>query len=355
LNSDLQVLGIITEEMQEIKKKYGDKRRSEIIGAMEDLSIEDLIQEEDMVVTVSQKGYVKRLPVSTYRAQRRGGRGVSGASIKEDDFVEHLFIASTHAYLLVFTNQGRVYWIKVYEIPEAGRTSRGKAMINLIRFQPEETIEAIIPVKEFSEELYLLMATSHGVIKRTRLDAYSNPRSGGIIAITLDEKDALIQVQICRPEDEVVLATRHGKAIRFKAAAIREVGRTGRGVRGISLTSNDNVVGMQVAAQDANLLTITTKGFGKSTSLQAYRTQSRGGLGMINIKTTERNGEVVTIKAVHPRDELMLITNTGTLIRIALQELKAVGRNAQGVRMIKLGEQESVSAVAHIDNSLDEE
>ncbi len=355
LASERKISAIIVEEIEYIRKKYGDARRTEIIGALADLSMEDLITEEDMVITVSNLGYIKRLPVSTYRSQRRGGRGVAGMGTKSEDFVEHLFIASTHHYILFFTNQGRVYWLKVYEIPEAGRVSKGKAIINLIRLQPGESVETFIPVKQFAENRFLVMGTEQGLIKRTRLTAYSNPRVGGIIALTLNPGDNLFQVMEASEDMDVVLATRMGKAIRFKVGQIREVGRTGRGVRGIHLRQKDKVVGMSILSRGGSLLTVTNKGFGKRTSLEAYRSQSRGGHGMINIKVTERNGEVVTIKSVSDSDELMMISSSGTVIRTAVKAINPVGRNAQGVRLIKLAPTESVSAVARVVSKEEEE
>lgn len=348
LASRRKVLDLIAEELEALKKKYGDPRRTEIIGAITDISIEDLIAEEDMVITISHQNYIKRLPVSTYKAQQRGGRGVAAMGTKDDDFVEHLFIASTHQYILFFTNQGRVYWLKVYEIPEAGRTAKGKPIVNLIRLQSNESVEAMIPVKEFAEDRYLVMVTESGLVKKTRLTAYSNPRAGGIIALTLTEGDSLLQVVEAREDMDLILATRQGKDIRFKVGKIREVGRTGRGVKGITLRPKDKVVGAEVLYEDGSLLTVTTKGFGKRTPLEEYRAQSRGGKGMINIKTTERNGEVVTVKAVSDNDELMIITASGNIIRTAVKNIKTIGRNTQGVRLIKLDEDDTVVAVARV-------
>lgn len=348
LASPRKVLELISEELEAIKKKYGDGRRTEIIGAQTDLSIEDLIAEEDMIITITHQGYIKRLPVSTYKAQGRGGRGVTAMGTKDDDFVEHLFIASTHQYILFFTNQGRVYWLKVYEIPEAGRTAKGKAIVNLVRLQSGEALQAMIPVKEFSEDRFLVMATAQGLVKRTRLTAYSNPRAGGIIALTLEEGDSLIQVIEGVETLDLVLATRQGKAIRFKIGEIREIGRTGKGVKGIRLRPKDAVVGMETLGGTGTLLTVTTRGFGKRTDLKEYRRQSRGGQGLINIKTTARNGEVVTIKAVAENDELMIITTSGNIIRTAIKSIKTVGRNAQGVHLIKLAEGDAVVAVARV-------
>jgi DNA gyrase subunit A len=275
---------------------------------------------------------------------------------KEDDFVEHLFIATTHQYILLFTSLGRMYWLKVYEIPEASRTAKGKAIVNLIRLQEGETVEAMIPVKEFAENSFLVMATELGVIKRTRLTAFSNPRAGGIIAITLDTSDRLLRVIQTSEDTEIVLATRMGKAIRFNAGSIREIGRTGKGVRGIKLRPKDKLVGMEVLNTGDSLLTVTTKGFGKRTFFDEYRAQSRGGQGTINIKTTERNGEVVTIRTVSDKDELMIITTSGNIIRMELKNFKAVGRNAQGVRMIKLtDEKDYVGGVARVISKEEDE
>jgi DNA gyrase subunit A len=348
LASARKVLEIIAEELQSVKKKFGDERRSEIIGAQVDLSMEDLIAEEDMVITISHQSYIKRLPVSTYKAQRRGGKGIAAMGTKEDDFVEHLFIATTHQYILLFTSLGRMYWLKVYEIPEASRTAKGKAIVNLVRLQTNETVEAMIPVKEFSENRFLVMATEKGLIKRTRLTAFSNPRAGGIIALTLMEGDRLLGVAETTEDTDIILATRQGKAIRFNAGDIREIGRSGKGVRGIRLRPKDKLVGMEVLTNADSLMTVTTKGFGKRTVLKEYRAQSRGGLGMINIKTTERNGEVVSVKAVSDQDELMIITTSGNIIRMELKNFKAVGRNAQGVRMIKVDEKDFVGGVARV-------
>lgn len=349
LASERKVLTLVIEELEEIKKKYGDARRTEIVAALADLSVEDLIAEEDMVITITHKGYVKRLPVSTYRAQHRGGRGVSGLETRdEEDFVEHFYIASTHNYILFFTNQGRAYWLKVYEIPEAARTARGKAIVNLVRLQANESVEAMIPVKEFSEDRFLVMGTEQGLVKRIRLDAFSNPRAGGIIALTLSAGDKLIQVLEATEGQDLILATLLGKAIRFKVKTIREIGRTGKGVRGITLRPKDRVVGMQIANTGESLLTVTTKGYGKRTTLAQYRTQSRGGQGAANIKTTERNGQVVTILSVADSDEIMLITSSGTVIRMPLKTIGTVGRHAQGVRIIKLDGPDAVSAVARL-------
>jgi DNA gyrase subunit A len=355
LASTRKVLDLISEELQAVKKKFGDARRTEIIGAIADLSIEDLIAEEDMVITISHQGYIKRLPVSTYKAQRRGGKGIAAMGTKEDDFVEHLFIATTHQYILLLTNLGRMYWLKVYEIPEASRTAKGKAIVNLIRLQQGESVEAMIPVKEFSENRFLVMATEKGLIKRTRLTAFSNPRAGGIIALTLEAEDRLLRVIETTEDTEIILATRLGKAIRFNAGEIREIGRTGKGVRGIRLRPKDKLVGMEVLTDADSLLTVTTKGFGKRTVLKEYRAQSRGGQGTINIKTTERNGEVVAVKAVNDTDELMIITTSGNIMRMELKNFKPVGRNAQGVRMIKLEDKDLVGGMARVVSKDEEE
>jgi DNA gyrase subunit A len=355
LASNRKVLDLISEELQTVRKKFGDARRTEIIGALVDLSVEDLIAEEDMVITISHQGYIKRLPVSTYKSQRRGGKGIAAMGTKEDDFVEHLFIATTHQFILLFTNLGRMYWLKVYEIPEASRTAKGKAIVNLVRLQQGESVEAMIPVKEFTENCFLVMATEKGLIKRTRLTAFSNPRAGGIIALTLETGDRLLQVMETTEDTDIILATRLGKAIRFNAGEIREIGRTGKGVRGIRLRPKDKLVSMEKMTGADSLLSVTTKGFGKRTLLKEYRSQSRGGQGTINIKTTERNGEVVAVKAVNDKDELMIITTSGNIIRLELKNFKSVGRNAQGVRMIKIEEKDFVGGVARVVSKEEDE
>lgn len=348
LKSEKKVLQIIKEEILKIREKYGDERITDIVGEVEDLEVEDLIAEEDVVITISHAGYIKRLPVSAYRKQRRGGKGMTGADVKEEDFSEHLFIATTHEFILFFTNQGRVHWLKVYDIPQAGRQARGKAVINLLELQQGETISAFIPVKEFKEGQFLIMCTKQGVIKKTSLEAYSHPRKGGIVGITLEKGDELIGVEFTDGKKEIFLATRDGKAIRFSESQVREMGRSAKGVRGIRLGKKDEVIGMSVAEEDTAVLTITSLGFGKRTEIKEYRTQSRGGKGIINIKVTAKNGEAVSLKTVGDKDEMMIITEKGVIVRCPVKDIRNTGRAAQGVRIIKLDAKDKVASVAPV-------
>ena len=347
LASSKKVLNLIKDELIELQKKYGDERRTDIVGEVEDLQIEDMIAEEDVVITVSHGGYIKRLPVSSYRKQKRGGQGVMGAELKDEDFIEHLFIATTHEHILFFSDKGKVFWLKVHEIPQAARTSKGKALVNLLQLMPGERISAFMRVKEFDKGGALVMATAKGIIKKTELAAYANPRKGGIIGITIDADDSLIEVALTDDAQDVILATREGKAIRFKAKDIRSMGRAARGVKGISLSKKDNVIGMVVARDDATLLTASEKGFGKRTLVEEYRLQSRGGKGIINLKTSSKIGCAVGLKMVTDRDELMIITESGTIVRVAVKGIRISGRSTQGVKMIALKTpKDSVSAVA---------
>jgi len=350
LASDVEILKIIKEELTEIKEKYGDARRTEIVAKTGELSLEDLIVEEDMVVTVSHTGYIKRNAVSLYRAQRRGGKGKTGMRPKEEDFVERLFIASTHSYILVFTDKGKVYWLKVHEIPQGGRASRGKAIVNLIQVEPGEKVMTILPVKEFVEGKFIVTATEQGTIKKTELMAYSNPRAGGIIALTIDEGDSLIAARLTDGNQDIILASRDGKSIRFPEENVRPMGRTARGVRGMSLEGDDRVMGMQIVtdATSASLVTVTENGYGKRTDIGEYRVQSRGGKGIITIKTSERNGKVVDIKLVDDTQDLMFITDQGKLLRTSVDDIRIIGRNTQGVRFMVLEEGERIVAVAQL-------
>ena len=348
LASEKKIEAIIKEDLAELKKKYADERLTEIAGEVEEIEVEDLIAEEDVVITISHSGYIKRLPVSAYRKQKRGGKGVTGADLKEEDFNEHLFIASTRDYLLVFTDKGRVHWLKVYEIPQASRTAKGKAIINLVQLAADEKLSATIPVKEFSGDNFLVMATSLGLIKKTRLEEYSNPRKAGIIGITLEKSDALIGVKLTDGKQELLLATRLGKAIRFPEAQVRDMGRAAKGVRAISLAKNDVVIAMESIQKDDTVLTVTELGFAKRTPVDQYRIQRRGGKGIINIKVTKKNGEAVRLKSVSDRDELMVMTQNGMFLRCPVKDIRATGRSAQGVRLIKLGSKDSVSSVAHV-------
>lgn len=346
-----KVSGIIRDELLQIKKQYGDERRTAIEAAAEDLAIEDLIRKEDVVITISHAGYVKRLPVSTYKAQRRGGKGVTGMNVREEDFIEHIFITSTHSYMLFFSDLGRVYWLKVYEIPEGGRTSKGKAVINLIQLSsPTEKITAAIAVHDFEQQkdIFLMMATQKGLVKKTLLEAYSNPRRVGIIAIRLEEGDTLISVKLTDGKQEMLLATQKGLAIRFKEENVRDIGRSGKGVRGIRLGKDDEVIGMEVAGPSDCLLTATENGYGKRTKVREYRLQTRGGKGIINIKATKRNGNVVGIRRIKEEDDLMLMTTQGQVIRLSVKEISEIGRNTQGVRLVKLDEQDKLAAIAYI-------
>ncbi|MDD5072218.1 MAG: DNA gyrase subunit A [Candidatus Omnitrophica bacterium] len=348
LKSEKKVYQIVKEEVLKIKEKYGDERMTDVVGEVEDLEVEDLIAEEDVVITVSNTGYIKRLPVSAYRKQRRGGHGVTGADVKEEDFVEHLFIATTHEHILFFTNQGRVLWLKVYDVPQAGRQARGKAIINLLEMQQGEKMSAFIPVKEFKEGNFLVMTTKQGIIKKTTLEAYSHPRKGGIIGMTLEKGDELIGVEMTDGKREILLATKEGKAIRFPESQVRDMGRSAKGVKGIALGKKDEVIAMSVADPEATILTITSLGFGKRSQLKEYRTQSRGGKGIINIRVTEKNGEAVALKTVSDNDEIMIITEKGVIVRCPVKDVRSTGRAAQGVRIIKLDAKDRVSSVASV-------
>ncbi|MFH1777709.1 MAG: DNA gyrase subunit A [Candidatus Omnitrophota bacterium] len=349
-----KVMNIIKEEAQRLKKEYADERRTMIAAEEEEIEIEDLIAEEDMVITISHMGYIKRLPVSSYRKQKRGGRGVSGMEMREEDFIEHLFVASTHDYILFFTNLGRVYWLKVYEIPQAGRQSKGRAIVNMLQLGSNENIAAQVQVKKFEPGYFLVMITEQGQIKKTEIIAFSHPRKGGINAINIKEKDALIECLLTDGRQELLIATHEGKAIRFSEEAVRDMGRAASGVRAIRLGKKDFVVSMQAVRKDTTVLTITDKGFGKRTLVSEYRLQSRGGKGIINIKTTERNGNIVGLKTVTDDDELMMITSSGMVVRCAVRDIRTSGRSTQGVHMIKLSGKDAVVAVAHLAAKEDE-
>jgi len=348
LKSEKRILEIVKDEALELKKKHGDERRTEIVGKVEDIEIEDLIKEEDMVITISHAGYLKRLPVDAYRRQKRGGTGVTGIDMKEEDFVEHLFIASTHEYILFFTNKGRVHWLKVYEIPQASRSARGKAIINLLQLEQGENISSYVRVKEFKEGNFVIMATKNGLIKKTDLMAYSNPRKGGIIGITLEEGDELIDVSLTDGTQEILMATHSGKAIRFPEKQVRDMGRGAKGVKGIRLAKKDKVIAMEVIKKDSTVLTATSEGFAKRTAIDEYRKQSRGGKGIINVKVTNKNGTAVGLKIVNDQDELMVITQKGMIVRLSVKDIRSTGRSAQGVHIIKLDSGDTVSSIAHV-------
>ncbi|HSN16543.1 MAG TPA: DNA gyrase C-terminal beta-propeller domain-containing protein, partial [Anaeromyxobacteraceae bacterium] len=373
LGSEKVMMEVIVGELREVRQLFADERRTEIRGEAADLETEDLIAEEEMVVTVSHAGYVKRNAVSTYRAQRRGGRGKTGAAARDEDFIESLFVASTHSYLLVFTDKGKVYWLKVHEIPQAGRAARGKPIVNLLQLAQGEKVAAILPVRELPEPRsgdeaegdapepaegigqYVFMATRKGVIKKTRLDQYARPRAAGIIALGIEEGDELIAARLTDGKSHVVLSTAQGMAIRFEESDVRAMGRSAYGVKGITLDEGDAVVSAESIPPPAEgapapeLLTVTANGYGKRTELAEYRVQSRGGKGIITIKTTERNGPVAAVATVSEAEEVMLITNQGMLIRMPAKGISVIGRNTQGVRLITLeSKDEGVVAVARV-------
>jgi DNA gyrase subunit A len=353
LGSDERILEVIVEELEQIREKYGDERRTEIGSPVGGLSEEDLIVEEDMVVTVSHLGYIKRSPLTQYRAQRRGGKGIKGMEAREQDFVERLFVASTHAYILFFTTRGRVHWVKVHELPLMGRTARGRALTNLLRLAEGERVQATLPVRDFGEaaEDYVILGTRRGVVKKTRLDAYANPRRGGIIAIGLSDDDELIAAIRTSGRQEVLIASKNGKSIRFSEAEVRAMGRTAGGVRGMSLAADDEVVGMEILSPGATILTITQNGFGKRTPLGDYRVQRRGGQGIITIRTSARNGSVVRVAQVVDDDEVMLITDGGKILRCRVSGISTMGRATQGVRLMELGPGEKIASMARLAES----
>ena len=350
-----------------MKEKFGDPRRTEIIAQTAEITLEDTIVEEDMVVNITHTGYIKRSAVSLYRAQRRGGKGKTGIKTKDEDFVVHLFIASTKDYLLFFTDAGKVFWLKVYELPEGGRATRGKAIVNLLNLSPDEKVTAILPVREFTEDRYIMMATRQGVVKKTPLLEYSHPRVGGILAVNLDEGDKLIEVALTDGKQDVLLASKNGKSIRFREEDARPQGRVTRGVRGMTLEDDDVVIGMEIVNDmtGSTIFTVTENGFGKRTELGEYRAQSRGGKGVITIKTTDRNGCVVDIKQVTDENDMMLISDQGKILRVPVSGFSIIGRNTQGVRLMVTETDERIVAVAKLaekddadesadDDSLDE-
>jgi len=341
-------LGILKNELEALAKEFGDERRTEVVADQGNFSVEDLVAEEDMVITISHSGYVKRIPVTTYKRQRRGGRGLNGMGTKEDDWVEHLFIASTHDYVMFFTANGQIYWLKVWDIPQGGRAARGKPVVNCIAIKPDERIAALVPVREFSDDKFLMFATRGGTVKKTVLSAYGNVRSTGINAINIEPGDELIDVQITDGTNDIVLATRHGMSIRFQEKDAREMGRATTGVRGIELESGDAVIGMVVVKREATLLVVAEHGLGKRSELSDYRVQFRGGKGIITLKRTEKTGEVVALKEVIPDDELMVITRHGVIIRLPVNDISVIGRNTQGVKVINLDEGDVVVDVARV-------
>jgi DNA gyrase subunit A len=348
LASPAIVDNIIREELLEIKKKYADKRRTEITAEAKEITIEDLISEEEMVITISHQGYIKRNPLDLYRSQRRGGKGLLGMETREEDFVEDLFTASTHDHVLFFTNFGRLYWLKVYQIPEMGRAARGKAIVNLLQMSPRERITAVFTIKEFKKDLFLIMATKKGIVKKTSLTAYSNPRSKGITAIKLDPDDELVGVRLTDGKKDINLSTKNGLSIRFNEKDVREMGRIAHGVRGIRLKQDDEVVSIDVLDEETTLLTVTEKGYGKRTKAKEYRLQSRGGKGIFTIKVTPKNGKVVGVLQVAEDDEIIIIASSGKLIRTKAKNISIIGRATQGVRLIDLAEDDKVVSIARV-------
>ncbi|GAB4369097.1 MAG: DNA gyrase subunit A [Deltaproteobacteria bacterium] len=348
LAEEKELLRVIAEEFREVRAAYADERRSEIVEEAKELSLEDLIVDEEMVVTVSHSGYIKRNPISLYRSQRRGGRGKMGMGTKEEDFVSMLFVATMHSYILFFTNTGKVHWLKVHEVPEAGRAAKGKAIVNLLSLAPGERISAILPVREFEEGKSVVMATEQGVVKKTDLMEFSRPRLGGIIALGLNEGDSLIATEITGGEDDIILSTQEGLSIRFHEKDVRTMGRTAVGVRGISLGRKDRVVGMEVLRAGGTLLTVTENGYGKRTAVDEYRVQSRGGKGVITLKVTGKTGAVLRVAQVSEEDDVMLVTDGGKIIRIPVAEIRVSGRNTQGVRLIGMEEEEKVASLARL-------
>ena len=354
LGSEKKLFEMIRSESVAIRDQYGDERRSKIVAPVTKIATESLIPEEEMVVTISHEGYIKRAPSGTYRAQRRGGTGKIGMTTKEEDFVEKIFVASTHSYLLIFTDKGRMFWLKVYEIPLASRTAKGRPLVNLVKLAPDEKVCGILPVRKFEEGRFVVMVTEQGVIKKTDLMQFSNPRSSGIIAIHFDMGDRLIGASLSNGKDEILISTKDGMSIRFSEEDVRPMGRAARGVRGIDLEERDRVVGLDLIDPKAQLLTVSEFGYGKRTDAEEYRSQSRGGKGIITIKTTDRNGAVVAALQVREADEVMIVTSGGKLIRIKVKEISVIGRNTQGMRLIALDEGERVTSVTRVVSDEDE-
>jgi len=354
LANDSMQYGIIKEELMVIKSKYNDERRTEITSAPGEIDIEDLIDEHDVVVTLTHFGYVKRTPLSTYKSQKRGGKGITGLQTRDEDFVQDLFVTSTHQRLLFFTSLGKVYELEAYEIPEAGRQARGTAIINLLQLVPGERIEAVIPVDDIEDEKYLLMATRKGLVKKSSLKEYQNIRKGGLIAITLREDDELVGVKLTNGHQEVMLASRKGMAIRFNETDVRPMGRTAMGVKGMELDEDDYVIGMELVIDDGYVLAISEKGYGKRTPVDEYRVQNRGGKGILTMHITDKTGYLVGLKMVREDEDLMIINSNGIIIRIKIKDISVVGRNTQGVMLMRMDENESVMSVAKVENDEDD-
>lgn len=339
---------IISDELIELKEKYGDERRTMVIKDYSEFSIEDIIAEEDVVITISHNGYIKRFPVSGYKRQSRGGKGVTGAATREDDFIEHMFIASTHNYILLFTDQGKCHWLKVYEVPEGGRATRGRSILNLVQLDKGDSIRAYVSVRDFDPNRFVVMVTERGLIKKTKLDAFSNPRKTGIIAINLNENDRLIDAKISDGTDDIIIGTREGMAIRFNEQDVRDMGRNATGVKAITLDKNDHVVGMVVSKRKSTILVVTENGYGKRTEIDEYRITRRGGKGVRTLKTSDKNGKMVDIKEIDDNDDIVIITEKGMIIRQHAIDLRVMGRNTQGVKLIKLNSGDRISAIARV-------
>ena len=355
LADEKKILGIIKDELTEIKEKYNDDRRSEIANVIDEIDDEDLIADEENVVTLTHFGYVKRLASDTYRSQRRGGKGVSALATREEDFVENLIVCRTHDYVLFFTNLGRMYRLKAYQLPEAGRQAKGSAIVNLLQLMPNEKVTTIIPVTEFSENQFLTMITKEGVIKKTPLTDYDTNRKGGLYAISLNEEDELINVKLTNGDNQVFVVTHDGKSIRFKETDVRPMGRTAHGVRAIDLSDGDYVVGSAILDGDAELLLVTENGLGKVTASDEYKIQSRAGKGVKTYKITEKTGKLVGVKAVGENDDVMLITSGGTIIRTAVSGISRMGRATQGVMLMRLAEDEKIVSIAQAQHEDEEE
>ena len=348
LSNPNKIIEIIKNELEELKKGYSDQRRTEILDITTELIEEDLIKSEEVVITITHSGYIKRIPLETYKIQHRGGKGVIATTINEDDIVKDIFLANTHSYILFFTNKGKVYWIKVYSLPDVSRQARGKAVVNLVELEDGETITAFVPVKGFDSSSYLIMATKKGIVKKTELIAYSNPRKHGIIAITLEKDDELISVELTDGYQQIILATKNGLAVRFEEKRVRPTGRSAQGVRGISLKDKDEVIGMVIAQSDITLLTVTENGYGKRTKIFDYRLINRGGSGVINIQCTERNGRVVSICPISDNDDIMFISKNGIIIRAPANDISVIGRNTQGVKLMRLEPNDKVVSAVKV-------
>ena len=355
LSSDRLVMQIVVDELRRVQEKYSDPRRTEILADEGEFRIEDLIAEEDMAITVSNTGYIKRTAITNYRNQRRGGKGRIGMRTREEDFVSHLFVASSHAYIMIFSDRGRAYWLKVHEIPDVGPDGRGKAIANLVSMQEGERIAALLAVKEFEPNKFIVMGTKRGEVKKTELTAFSNPRAGGIIAMDVEEGDSVIAVQVSNGDNEIFISTRNGMSIRFKETDVRSMGRTAGGVRGIELRDDDEVVAMEVLTPGGTILSVTEQGYGKRTEIDEYRLQSRGGIGIINIQTSERNGKVIGVAHVSEDDELMLITQQGKILRMAAKDIRTIGRATQGVKLIDIEGDDRAVSIARLAEKDEEE